>query len=207
MSVALKFVYAYIATIGFAVLFQVPKKTLLRSGFAGALGWSVFNIINQEFNSVVVATFLAAMALAMIGERFARTEKQPFTVFIIPGIVPLVPGVALYNTMIAILEENYSLAAEVGSEAILIALSISGGLTIVLSVNAYLRKKRMALAERRAIKIQEKRNKMDKGRDLDPEEQQKEIEKTKLEEYYKEQFYDEGGEAQKEEAPKKEEEK
>ena len=27
MSVALKFVYAYIATIGFAVLFQVPKKT------------------------------------------------------------------------------------------------------------------------------------------------------------------------------------
>jgi len=192
MSIALKFVYAYIATIGFAVLFQVPKKTLLRSGFAGAFGWSVFNIINQEFDSVVVATFLAAMVLAMIGERFARTEKQPFTVFIIPGIVPLVPGVALYNTMIAILEENYNLAAEVGSEAILIALSISGGLTIVLSVNAYLRKKRMALAGRRAIKIQEKKNKSEKNRELDPEEQQKEIEKTKLEEYYKEQFYDDG---------------
>lgn len=192
MSVALKFLYAYIATIGFAVLFQVPKKTLLRSGFAGALGWSVFNIINQEFNSVVVATFLAAMVLAMVGERFARTEKQPFTVFIIPGIVPLVPGVALYNTMIAILEENYALAAEVGSEAILIALAISGGLTIVLSVNAYLRKKRMAMAERRAIKIQEKKNRQLKGERLDPEEQQKAIEKTKLEEYYKTQFYDEG---------------
>lgn len=191
MSIALKFVYAYIATIGFAVLFQVPKKTLLRSGFAGALGWSVFNIINQEFNSVVVATFLAAMVLAMIGEHFARTEKQPFTVFIIPGIVPLVPGVALYNTMIAILEEDYNLAARVGSEAILIALAISGGLTIVLSINAYLRKKRMALAEKRAIKIHQKKNKQKKGEKLDPEEQQKEMEKTKLEEYYKKQFYDE----------------
>lgn len=190
MSIALKFVYAYIATIGFAVLFQVPRKTLLRAGFAGAFGWSVFNIINQEFNSMVVATFLAAMVLAMIGERFARTEKQPFTVFIIPGIVPLVPGVALYNTMIAILEENYNLAIETGSEAILIALAISGGLTIVLSVNAYLRKKRMALAEIRAIKIQEKKNKLGNDKDVDPEEQQKEIEKTKLEQYYKEQFYD-----------------
>jgi|GEM_PF-43291 len=186
MTQILHFFYAYIATMGFAVLFQVPRKTLLYSGFSGAFGWTIFQGIKLEFGNAVVATFIGAMIIAMIGERFARKGKHPFTVYVIPAIVPLVPGLTLYRTMLAILEEDYHLAAEAGSEALLVALAIAGGLTIILSINSYLRKKRMELAELRARKKQrllEKKGSVDSTANEDLE-LHKEIEKAKIEDYY-----------------------
>ncbi|MCC5911524.1 MAG: threonine/serine exporter family protein [Clostridiaceae bacterium] len=131
------FIYAFISTIGFAIIFNVPKASLVKSGFGGALGWTVFVLINNHFDTVIVSTFIASLIIAFIGEIFAILDRQPITVYIIPGIVPLVPGFGLYYTMLYILEENYPLAAQYGSESILIAVSISGALTIVLSLNSY----------------------------------------------------------------------
>lgn len=136
------FFYAFICTIGFAIIFNVPKASLIKSGFGGALGWIVFITINQLFHTVVVATFVASFIIALVGEIFAITDKQPLTVYIIPGIVPLVPGFGLYNTILSILEKKYTLAMDYGSESIMIAIAIAGALTIVLSFNSYRRKRR-----------------------------------------------------------------
>ncbi|AOY76957.1 threonine/serine exporter family protein [Clostridium formicaceticum] len=137
------FVFAYICTIGFAILFNVPKSSLTKSGFAGAFGWIIFILINNTFNSVVVSTFIASFIIALIGEFFAIIGKQPITVYIIPGIVPLVPGFGLYYTMLSILEEDYELAISYGSESLLIAMAIAGSLTIVLSLNSFRKRKKI----------------------------------------------------------------
>lgn len=142
MMYVTNFVYALICTIGFAIVFNVPKTSLIKSGFGGALGWTVFITINHFFQSVVVATFIASFIIALIGEAFAIIDRQPLTVYIIPGIVPLVPGFGLYYTMLSILEENYELAINYGSESIMIAISIAAALTIVLSLNSYRKKRR-----------------------------------------------------------------
>ncbi|SES73229.1 Uncharacterized membrane protein YjjB, DUF3815 family [Natronincola peptidivorans] len=131
------FIFAFICTIGFAILFNVPKTSLIKSGFGGALGWTVFTLFNYYFDSIVMATFIASLIIALIGEVFAILEKRPLTVYIIPGIVPLVPGFGLYYTMLSILERDYDLAISYGSESLLIAISIAGALTIVLSLNSY----------------------------------------------------------------------
>ncbi|SDK55640.1 threonine/serine exporter family protein [Natronincola ferrireducens] len=136
------FIYAFICTVGFAILFNVPKTSLIKSGFGGALGWTVFLFINNYFESIVVSTFIASFIIALIGEFFAIVDKMPLTVYIIPGIVPLVPGFGLYYTMLSILEKNYELAINYGSESMLIAIAIGGALTIVLSLSSYRKQKK-----------------------------------------------------------------
>ncbi len=37
------FVFSYLSTIGFAVLFGIPKNSIIKSGFVGgAFGWVTF---------------------------------------------------------------------------------------------------------------------------------------------------------------------
>ena len=89
----LSFLLAFVATMAFAILFQAPRSTLPCSGFVGALGWVIFIIMAKKLgHSTPVANFCATVLLAAAGEISARLFKQPSTVYIIPGIIPLVPG-------------------------------------------------------------------------------------------------------------------
>ncbi|ABW19242.1 threonine/serine exporter family protein [Alkaliphilus oremlandii] len=139
MEYITNFFYAYISTIGFAILFNAPKSTFIKSGFAGGLGWVIYIFTKNISASILGATFVASLIIAIIGEIFAIIDKNPITVYIIPGIIPLVPGFALYNTMRSIVARRFDLAANHGAEALLISISIAGALVIVLSINSYRR--------------------------------------------------------------------
>lgn len=99
---------AFISTIGFSIVFHVQKKHLLVCGTVGAIGWFIY-LLAIRFNlSDVVATFLASLVVTQLSYTLARKRKTPVTVFLIAGIIPLVPGLGLYRTMSAILESNFN---------------------------------------------------------------------------------------------------
>ncbi|QUH21657.1 threonine/serine exporter family protein [Alkaliphilus sp. B6464] len=141
MEYITNFIYAYLSTIGFAVLFNVPKSSFIKSGFVGGLSWVIYIFTKNLSGSIVGATFVASLVIAIIGEIFAIIDKNPITVYIIPGIIPLVPGFGLYNTMRSIVDRRFDLAANHGTEALLISVSIAGALVIVLSINSYRRQR------------------------------------------------------------------
>jgi len=141
MEYITNFIYAYLSTMGFAVLFNAPRSSFLKSGFAGGLGWIIYIFTKNLSTSIVAATFIASLVIAIIGEFFAIMDKNPITVYIIPGIIPLVPGFGLYNTMRSIVDRRFDLAANHGTEALLISISIAGALVIVLSINSYRRQR------------------------------------------------------------------
>ena len=123
------FVYSFLATIAFAVLFQAPRRTLIISGVIGAIGWVVFVYLRQhlEYNSFH-ANFFATISLALICELSARIFKQPATVFLIPGIIPLVPGLGIYRGMKEIIEKSFDVGMNTlltaGTDSAAIALGI-----------------------------------------------------------------------------------
>lgn len=139
MGYLTNFIYAYLSVIGFAVIFNVPKSSFIKSGFAGGLGWVIYIYTKNISESVIIATFIASLVIAIIGEIFAIIDKNPITVYIIPGIIPLVPGFSLYNAMRSIVERRFDLAANYGTEALLISIAIAGALVILLSINSYRR--------------------------------------------------------------------
>lgn len=54
--------------------------------------------------------FTAALLVAIVSHLFARIFKAPVTVFLVPGILPLVPGVGMYRIIYYILQENSTMA-------------------------------------------------------------------------------------------------
>jgi uncharacterized membrane protein YjjB (DUF3815 family) len=71
--------------------------------------------------------------------------KMPATTFIIPGIIPLVPGYGLYYSMLKIIEANYQEALNVGFESLLIALGIAAGIIIATSMGKLINRRRAVI--------------------------------------------------------------
>ena len=112
----------------------VPKKSIPKAALAGALGWITFVYFNEVFNSTVGASFMGACVVASVSEIFARIFQEAITVFIIPAIIPLVPGSGMYYSMLAIIEDDYSRFASVSSETLFIAGSISVAILLISSI-------------------------------------------------------------------------
>ena len=86
---------AFIATIAFCILFSVPKKQYLFCGICGGASWLVYCIFDGV-TGPVYATFFASVVIVFMSRIMAVVRKCPVSVFLITGIIPLVPGSAVY---------------------------------------------------------------------------------------------------------------
>lgn len=134
-----QFIFAFISTLGFSILFNIPRVSIIKASINGAFGWIIYITLNHVFFSPVIGSLWGALIVGIVGEIFARIYRKPATVFIIPGIVPLVPGSGMYYTMQAVIEKNFYKAAEIGSETIFIAAAISIGIILSSSLSRLLR--------------------------------------------------------------------
>ena len=86
------FIFAMLSTMAFGIIFQAPRRSLPLCGAVGAVGWLVYIYLRNgaELDSFY-ANLAAALAVALLSELAARAVKAPVTVFVIPGIFPIVP--------------------------------------------------------------------------------------------------------------------
>lgn len=127
----LSVISAFISTIGFSIVFHVKRKHLLICGTVGAIGWLIYLLLNNSSGSPVFASFIAALVVTALSYLLAKSRRTPITVFLVSGIIPLVPGLGLYRIMAAILDENYSLALEYTTLTFEIAGVIAGAIVII----------------------------------------------------------------------------
>jgi len=126
--------YAFICTTGFAILFNIPKKNIVQSGITGALGWLVYVNAQTVLESIVFSAFVGAFVVGIVGEVFARIYKEPGTIFVVPGIIPLVPGYGLYYAMLKSVENDYAAAVQSGLETVLVAIAIACAIISTTSI-------------------------------------------------------------------------
>lgn len=127
-------IYSFLSTLGFAVLFNAPKNCLIKASSCGMLGWLV-NILTLNFLGETASTFMGAMTVAFLGEFYAKIFRKPATVFIIPGVIPLVPGAGMYYTMLSLITGNFSETADIGSETVFTAFSIAIAIIVASAVS------------------------------------------------------------------------
>lgn len=144
MDMFLQCLYATLASAAFAFVFELRCwQHILAASFTGAMSWLVYLVLEGVMGDVS-RYFVATVAVAVLSEIFARMFKSPATIFLIIGIVPLVPGGGLYYTMDALIDGNMTLFAQKGMEAASIAGAIAAGSSLVSSVVRILpRRKRM----------------------------------------------------------------
>lgn len=126
------FFFAFMATVAFGILFQGPRRILPYSGVIGGAGWVIFMTLKSgwEIHSFA-ANFLATVMIALLSEITARLLKEPVTVFNLPAIIPLVPGLGIYQGMNHILNGSVAYGSEVLAGAALDSCAIALGIMMV----------------------------------------------------------------------------
>ncbi|MED3661139.1 threonine/serine exporter family protein [Ureibacillus sp. FSL K6-8385] len=128
MEYLVQLVFSFLATASLCVIFNAPVKAIPYCGLVGAAGWMIYYIALEEQLAEVIAAFLGAFFVAVCAQGYARRLKTPMIVFIVSGIIPLVPGGLAYNTMRYFVEQNYTLGLETGIRAFLISGAIAMGI-------------------------------------------------------------------------------
>ena len=130
---------AFLASIGFGILFNIRGKKLILAGLTGAIGGILYKYSLYLGMSELVANFLGALGLAIFGEIFARLCKTPVTTFIVCALIPLVPG----GGILEVIQGNVQEALVKGLETLSIAGVLALGILVVSTgTQFYLRTKR-----------------------------------------------------------------
>ena len=103
------------ASLGFAILFNVPPRTLPVIFLLAALGGIAKLLVMHWSGSLVLASLGGATLIGILSIQAAHEKHSPHTVFSIPSVIPMVPGVFAYRMMIGLVKlvgqdpsENYA---------------------------------------------------------------------------------------------------
>lgn len=125
---------AFLAVLGFSAVMEVPRKLLLHTSCIGAFGWFIYLAVYQKGATVVVACFWSAMVISLLSHISARIWKAPVTVFLIGGILPLVPGAGMYRTAYSVIMETSQEVYHNLQETLMMAGAIAVAIFIMDSV-------------------------------------------------------------------------
>ncbi|BCJ87390.1 threonine/serine exporter family protein [Effusibacillus dendaii] len=123
-------ILAYLGTVAYAIIYRVPKRALLTAGLVGAGASAIRSGVEQLASSAVAGAFLGAFFVSIASEMLARIQKLPATVFIVCGILMLVPGMRALSAMRFFMEKDYFQGISNGTETFLIAGGIAAGLVV-----------------------------------------------------------------------------
>lgn len=125
------FTLSLIASVGFGIFLSVPRVDLFIAGLIGSFGWTLYIVLSQNLpGEILFPYFFATITIGVLGNFCSKVTKKPTVVYILPGVIPLVPGYSMYYTMLYIVTKEYSQAISKGIEALFIAFSIATALLL-----------------------------------------------------------------------------
>lgn len=134
--------YAFFACIGFCVIFEIHNhKYMIAASLSGAAAWFVYMLLGDSMFDAG-KYFIASLVAAILAEVMARLFKQPATVFLVVGIIPLVPGGALYDTMEYLIQGDTHRFAVQAVQTVSYAIAIAVGCSLSASIVRLLRNRK-----------------------------------------------------------------
>lgn len=128
------FIAAFVAVISFSINLEIPKKYIIIVGIVGALGWIAYIICDYFKIPNVLAYFISALVVAILSMILSKTLNAVSTIFLIPGILPIVPGLAMYKMVYFLINNNLQESAYQLLQAILITAGIALAIFITESI-------------------------------------------------------------------------
>lgn len=134
MTDLLQILMGTIGSFGFSVLFHVRGWKLILAALGGGLSWTLYLLLAPVLPSEFTRYFFSAFFVAVYAEFFARKMKTPATTFLIPSIIPHIPGGSLYHTMRYALLKQWSACFHQAFYTVKLALGLALGIVAVLSL-------------------------------------------------------------------------
>lgn len=131
---------SFVASAGFALLFNVPGRNIGYCGLVGMLGWAIYSALLRLPADPIAATLAAAFAVTVSSQVLAKFCKAPIILFSVSGIVPLVPGGVAYDAMRNVVLNQYDIAVQKAFEAFMLSGAIAFGLVFSEVINQAIRR-------------------------------------------------------------------
>jgi len=123
------------AALGFGILFNVPLKTLFAIWIGGTIaGLIKFTVLFLSArNPVIQSSFFAALAVGIFSMPVAHLRHEPPMIFAIPSVIPLIPGVFAYHTMLGLIK----LTGKIGTDySLTLSETVHNGVTTLFIIMA-----------------------------------------------------------------------
>lgn len=96
---------AFFVGVGFALLFNAPKKAVIMAGLLGAGGHMLRFILREEFEmGIIAATLAGSLFIGFCSIGAAHIVHTPPVVFSMPACITMIPGLYAYRTMIGVVK-------------------------------------------------------------------------------------------------------
>lgn len=125
------FIACFLASFGFALIFNIPRDKAFYAGLTGGIGGIVYHLCLNMNLSETAALFFSSIILSLMAEIMARKLKCPSTMFSICALIPFVPGGKIYLMMVEIIDGNLELALNYGLTTIFQASALVIGMVVV----------------------------------------------------------------------------
>jgi uncharacterized membrane protein YjjP (DUF1212 family) len=125
------FIFGFLFALGFCLRLNAPKRQMVLVSIIG--GGGMFSLMGGTMfgYSTLLTCFIGTCIIAILAEIASRAGSDATTIFIIPGIIPFVPGLGLFQSMSAILMNDITLGIERGAHTLIAAGSIAIALIVV----------------------------------------------------------------------------
>ena len=141
-----KYLWFGVAAVGFAVLFNVPKRSLPAIFVIAGLGGITKLWVAGLGASVIGATLAGATLIGFFSIPLAHRIHVPPFIFSIPAVIPMVPGTFAYRMMIGLVklagdidpatyDRILSETINAGLKVMLILMSLAGGVAIPMLIS------------------------------------------------------------------------
>jgi uncharacterized membrane protein YjjB (DUF3815 family) len=127
--------YALLASLSFGLLFNVRGIALLLSALGGGVGWGAYLALFALSGKTVLSFFVASSAISIYADSVARVRRDPVTIYLVPALIPIVPGSGMYYTVYEFLQGNTDRAVSSLLETFSIAIAIAIGIALASSVH------------------------------------------------------------------------
>lgn len=134
MELLFQALYSFFCVVGFSVIFNLPRKLIVIASINGMIGWILYYGLQNSSASFIVPALIGSICVGFIGETLASIQRHPATLYIIPGIIPFVPGYGIYYTMYHIVNQDFQNALTTGAESLFVAISIACGIVLATSI-------------------------------------------------------------------------
>lgn len=118
-----------LASTCFGILFQVPRRYLPAAILSGVIGWATTGFGTRVLPGHL-ATFAGAVLVCLFGNSLARWTKRPAQLFLLPGMILLVPGSFGFLSLEAFLRGEFLGGAAKGFEMFMVGGALVTGLLV-----------------------------------------------------------------------------
>ena len=124
---------AFLGSLGFSLLYGLKKRHLLFASIGGLLSWGMYLLFSFIFNQkgVFLPCFIATVITAAYVNIVSIRVKAPTHLFLLPALIPLIPGSTLYYTFLNFYKKEWNVMFEFAGETFAFVFAIAAGMSVV----------------------------------------------------------------------------